>query len=76
MVVAALENTLAVVVLEGRVDAAVGLSLVLLEMRLLGLVLPALDVNTLVEFEVVELDFLRWLSVYLKSWKWLMWVWL
>ena len=55
VVVAALEDTLAVVVREGRLDAAVGLPLVLLEMRLPEFVLPALDVHTLVELEVLEL---------------------
>ena len=55
MVVAALVNTLAVVAREGRLYAAVGLPLILLEMKMLGLVLPALDVPILVEIEVLEL---------------------
>ena len=55
MVVAALENTLAVVAREGRLDAAVGLPLILLKMKMLGLVLPTLDVPILVEIEVLEL---------------------
>ena len=55
VVLAAWKDTLAVVVLEGRLDAAVVLPLVLLEMRLLELVLPALDVPALVELEVLEL---------------------
>ena len=55
MVLAALEDLLAVIVLEGRLDAAVVLPLVLLETRLLELVLPALDVPILEELEVLEL---------------------
>ena len=55
VVVAALKDALAVVVLEDRLDAVVGLLLVLIETRLLKLVLPALDVAILVELEVLEL---------------------
>ena len=54
VVVAALKDALAVVVLEDSLDVAVGLPLVLIETRLLKLVLPAIDVPILVELEVLE----------------------